>query len=128
MAAAQNALASEQQAVQWHYICETSDLVTNSGVCALVDSQQVAIFCLKIKGELQVFAISNYDPIGKANVLYRGLLGSIGGAPVVASPLYKEHYFLESGLCKEHDDVSVTAYPVKVEGNKVFIGNEGSGL
>jgi nitrite reductase (NADH) small subunit len=77
---------------------------------------------LKIKGETQVFAISNYDPIGKANVLYRGLLGSIGGAPVVASPLYKEHYFLETGLCKEHDDVFVTAYPVKVEGEKVFVG------
>ncbi|KTF05350.1 nitrite reductase (NAD(P)H) small subunit [marine sediment metagenome] len=121
MTAAQNVIASEQ-AVQWHLVCETKDLVTNSGVCALVDSQQVALFCLKIKGETQVFAISNYDPIGKANVLYRGLLGSIGGAPVVASPLYKEHYFLETGLCKEHDDVSVTAYPVKVEGEKVFVG------
>jgi len=120
MSAAQNVMASEPQQVQWHYVCETNDLVTNSGVCALVDSQQVAIFSLKINGETQVFAISNYDPIGKANVLYRGLLGSIGGAPVVASPLYKEHYFLETGLCKEHDDVSVTAYAVKVEGEKVF--------
>ena len=84
MSAAQNVMASEPQQVQWHYVCETNDLVTNSGVCALVDSQQVAIFSLKINGETQVFAISNYDPIGKANVLYRGLLGSIGGAPVVA--------------------------------------------
>ena len=122
MSAAQNVMASEPQQVQWHYVCETNDLVTNSGVCALVDSQQVAIFSLKINGETQVFAISNYDPIGKANVLYRGLLGSIGGATVVASPLYKEHYFLETGLCKEHDDVSVTAYAVKVEGEKVFVG------
>jgi len=74
MSAAQNVMASEPQQVQWHYVCETNDLVTNSGVCALVDSQQVAIFSLKINGETQVFAISNYDPIGKANVLYRGLL------------------------------------------------------
>ena len=81
MSAAQNVMASEPQQVQWHYVCETNDLVTNSGVCALVDSQQVAIFSLKINGETQVFAISNYDPIGKANVLYRGLLGSIGTIP-----------------------------------------------
>ncbi len=66
MSAAQNVMASEPQQVQWHYVCETNDLVTNSGVCALVDSQQVAIFSLKINGETQVFAISNYDPIGKA--------------------------------------------------------------
>ncbi|CAA0297619.1 nitrite reductase, NAD(P)H-binding, small subunit [Alteromonas infernus] len=122
MSAAPNLLASGQDIQQWHLVCETRDLVKNSGVCALVESRQIAIFCLCIKGETQVFAISNYDPIGKANVLYRGLLGSIGGAPVVASPLYKEHYFLESGLCKEHDDILVTTYPVKVEGEKVFIG------
>jgi nitrite reductase (NADH) small subunit len=74
-----------------------------------------------MNGESQVYAISNFDPIGNANVLYRGLLGSIGGAPVVASPLYKEHYFLETGLCKEHDDVAVKAFPVKVDGDQVYI-------
>ncbi len=122
MTAAQDLMPSQHGVHNWHYVCETSDLVNNSGVCALIDTQQVAIFSLVIKGETHLFAMSNYDPIGKANVLYRGLLGSIGGEPVVASPLYKEHYFLKTGLCKENSDVSVTTYPVKLEGERVFIG------
>lgn len=121
MTAAQDLSSSQENEQQWHYVCDASDLVTNSGVCALIGSQQVAIFNINMNGENSLFAISNYDPVGKANVLYRGLLGSIGGAPVVASPLYKEHYFLETGQCKERDDVSVTPFPVKLEGEQVLV-------
>lgn len=121
MTAAQDFSAMPTEDTVWHCVCTTGDLVTNSGVCALIENEQVAIFQIKMNGESQIYAISNCDPIGNANVLYRGLLGSIGGAPVVASPLYKEHYFLETGLCKEHDDVAVKAFPVKVDGDQVYI-------
>ena len=121
MTAAHDFSAMPTEETVWHCACTTGDLVTNSGVCALIENKQVAIFHIKMNGESQVYAISNFDPIGNANVLYRGLLGSIGGAPVVASPLYKEHYFLETGLCKERDDVSVRAYKVKVEDGNVYI-------
>ena len=105
----------------WSYVCEFSDLVVNSGVCALVDDKQVAIFNVKMNGASSLFAVSNFDPIGKANVMYRGLVGSLGGVPVVASPLYKEHYSLESGECIEHPDIHLTSFAIKQDGERIYI-------
>lgn len=105
----------------WSYVCEVSDLVVNSGVCALIDEKQVAIFNVKMNGTSSLFAVSNFDPIGKANVMYRGLVGSIGGVPVVASPLFKEHYSLESGECIEHPDIHLTSFAIKQDGERIYI-------
>ena len=81
-------------------ICHTSDLVKNSGVCALINDEQVALFYLP-HTDKKLFAVSNWDPIGKANVLSRGILGDIKGNIVIASPLYKQHFNLETGVCLE---------------------------
>ena len=53
----------------WITVCNVDDLVDNSGVCALVQDQQVAIFKISSANDEQVAAVSNWDPIGKANVL-----------------------------------------------------------
>ncbi len=103
----------------WVSICNESDLFADTGVCAKVKGQQVAIFKSRRLGE--VFAISNYDPIGEANVLSRGIIGSLGDAIVVASPLYKEHYNLRTGECLEKPEYSVAVYPVKVENGVVQV-------
>jgi nitrite reductase (NADH) small subunit len=116
--------ATSQLAPLWCDLCGLDDLVENSGICALVNSQQIAIFTVKVKGERQIFAISNWDPVGKANVLYRGLLGSVGEEIVVASPLYKEHYSLATGRCLERDDVSVITYKIRREGDRLQIAIE----
>ena len=42
--------------------------------------------------EALLYAIGNYDPAGDANVLSRGIIGSVNGQTVVASPLYKHHF------------------------------------
>ena len=57
-------------------ICKLQDLVSNSGVCVKIDDQQVALFYLPDESP-KVYAIGNWDPIGKANVLSRGILGCI---------------------------------------------------
>jgi len=105
----------------WHEVCGIDDVIPNSGVCALIDDQQIALFCVMQSGKRHLYAISNWDPVGKANVLYRGLIGSIGDDTVVASPLYKEHYSLVTGKCVERDDVSVLTFPVKQEGERLFV-------
>jgi nitrite reductase (NADH) small subunit len=105
----------------WHYVCDASELVLNSGVCALVGEHQVAIFSIDMNGFTSLYAVSNYDPIGKANVIYRGLIGSLEGEPVVASPLYKEHYFLQSGVCKERNDITLKTFAIKQDGEQVYI-------
>ena len=103
----------------WITVCQQSDLVANSGVCALINEQQIAIFKVKDGEQEQLFAISNWDPIGEANVLYRGLLCSVGETIVVASPLYKQRYCLSSGTCLDSDEVKVQVYPVRLENQTV---------
>ena len=105
---------------RWIDICSADDLQPNSGVCALVENQQVAIFYLP--KEKAIFAIHNYDPIGKANVLSRGMIGDIKGEPVVASPLYKQHFSLKTGACLEDDTVKVDAYTVRIADGRVEVG------
>ena len=104
-------------------ICSLSDLVENSGVCALVEtkgkSEQVALFYLP-KTQQKVFALGNWDPLGKANVLSRGIVGNIGEELVVASPLYKQHFSLTTGQCLE-EEASVPVFDVSIDGESVLL-------
>ena len=104
---------------QWIDICSTDDLQADSGICALVGKQQVAIFYMP-KEEV-VYAINNYDPFGKANVLSRGLIGDLNGEPMVASPLYKQHFNLKSGVCFEDDNVKVETYAIRMANGRVEV-------
>lgn len=101
----------------WVTVCNDSDLIAGTGVCALLGGEQVAIF--KTRKEKSVYAISNYDPIGKANVLSRGIIGSIGEEIVVASPLYKQHFSLRTGNCLEDAEHTVKTYPVRAFEGKI---------
>lgn len=103
----------------WINVCHVDDLQAESGVCALINGKQIALFYLR-RTEA-VYAIGNLDPFSNANVLSRGMVGDIGGEPMVASPMYKQHFHLETGVCFEDAQVSVPAYPVRVEGDRVFI-------
>ena len=100
----------------WTDICDFSDLVKNTGVCALHNGEQVAIF---VDDESQVYAISNYDPCGNAYVLSRGLVADYKGKLTVASPLYKQHFDLTTGECLEEPENSIKTYPVRVESGKI---------
>jgi len=109
-----------KQSNQWKSICHIDDLVENSGVCALInETEQVAIFNVPTLPE-RVFAIGNYDPLGKANVLYRGIVGCHQGEPVVASPLYKEKYSLRTGQCLQQEQ-KVPSYSVRIQNDLVQV-------
>ena len=103
----------------WIDVCALNDLQPDSGVCALVAGQQIALFYLHRTDE--VFAVSNFDPIGKANVLSRGMIGDLGGEPMLASPLYKQHYSLRTGICFEYADVKIATYPVRIDNQRVAV-------
>ena len=117
----ESANESVSQSGNINVICHTSDLVENSGVCALVNDEQVALFYLP-NSVKKLFAVSNWDPFGKANVLSRGILGDVKGAVVVASPLYKQHFDLETGVCVEDSSVQLKTFAVKIEGDQVLLG------
>jgi nitrite reductase (NADH) small subunit len=107
----------------WITVCSESDLVCGSGVCALVHTgtkaEQVALFRESANGP--VYALSNYDPVGEANVLSRGIIGSLGDKLVVASPLYKQHYCLDDGQCIEDPAVKIPAWKARVIDGQVQI-------
>jgi len=105
----------------WTEMCSYEDLVENSGVCALLHGRQVAIFLVELQGELQIYAVGNYDPLGGANVLSRGILGSVGEQIVVASPLYKQHFDLITGQCLEQPDVVIPVYGAKLQHGRVWL-------
>jgi nitrite reductase (NADH) small subunit len=103
----------------WQSVCNMDDLQPDSGICALVEGRQVAIFYMS--KDSAVYAISNYDPFGNANVLSRGIIGDINGQPVVASPLYKQHFNLQTGDCLEDETVTIPAYAVRIENGSVQV-------
>lgn len=104
----------------WTPVCSLTDLLPNRGAAALLeDGEQVAIFRT---ADDAVYAISNIDPFSGAAVLSRGIVGDLGGVPVVASPLHKQHFDLRTGTCTDDPTVTVTAYPVRIEDGTILVG------
>ena len=98
-------------------VCRLDDIVPNTGVCALVGGEQVAVF----RVDDGVYALGNFDPFSRANVLSRGIVGDIKGELVVASPVYKQHFSLATGTCVEDATVRVPLYRARVEEGFVVV-------
>lgn len=113
--------AVEQANEGWMSVCALDDIVPNTGVCCLVRGVQVAVFRVGA-GEV-VYAIGNTDPFSGANVLSRGIVGDRGGRPKVASPIYKQSFCLQSGVCLDDENVSVPTFEVRVHAGHVEIRN-----
>ncbi|MDW5377496.1 nitrite reductase small subunit NirD [Halomonas sp. HP20-15] len=111
--------------VTWQSLCRKADLVEFSGVAAWLETvegpAQVALF--HVPGhETELFAVDNRDPFSGVNIIARGIVGDIKGEPVVASPLYKQHFRLGDGTCLERPDVRLRHWPVRFDGDRVMIG------
>ncbi|QEV17989.1 nitrite reductase small subunit NirD [Streptomyces alboniger] len=99
-------------AEDWFEVCEHTRLTPGRGLAALLpDGSQAALF---LDREGRAYAIDNRDPFTGAAVLSRGLLGSQGGRPFVASPLLKQRFDLETGRCLDDDEVAVAVHPVRI--------------
>jgi nitrite reductase (NADH) small subunit len=96
---------------EWVTVCTLADIVPDTGVCALVNGEQVAVFRI---GERDLYAIDNFDPNASAAVLSRGLVGNLGERVVVASPIHKQHFDLRTGECIEVPEHSVRAWSVQL--------------
>ncbi|MEA3192885.1 MAG: assimilatory nitrate reductase catalytic subunit [Betaproteobacteria bacterium] len=98
-------------------VCRLDDIVPDSGVCALVAGEQVAVFRIAE----QIYAVGNRDPFSGANVLSRGIVGDLKGELVVASPVFKQHFSLRTGRCLEDASVRVPVYAARVEDGFVVV-------
>ncbi|PTR31691.1 nitrite reductase (NADH) small subunit [Rhodococcus sp. OK519] len=96
----------------WTSACTRGHLIPGRGVAVLLrGGTQVALFRLA-DGSLR--AVGNIDPIGRAAVMSRGLVGDRHGEPTVASPLLKQAFSLIDGRCLDDDAVRLPVYPVRV--------------
>ncbi|MEE2762886.1 MAG: nitrite reductase small subunit NirD [Pseudomonadota bacterium] len=102
----------------WKAVCTVDDLVPESGIAVWTEDGPVGVFYLPHRLPA-LFAISHTDPFSGANVLARGITGDLKGEPVVASPLYKQHFSLVTGQCLEDDTVAVKTYPVLLDGETI---------
>lgn len=112
--------AGKAQAREWVTVGKRSDLIPGSGVGALVGDRQVAVFWLPELYDT-LYAISNYCPISGVHLIARGIVGDIGGEPVVATPLYKQHFSLLDGRCLEESEHRLQVYPARFLGAAVQI-------
>ncbi len=78
---------------QWKDICKIDDILPETGVCALLGDEQVAIF--RPYHSDQVFAISNIDPFFESSVLSRGLIAEHPGRAVGRQPAEKTAFSLK---------------------------------
>lgn len=116
---AQHSVAND---IQWQSVCRRDDLVENSGVVVWFHCAQVALFYLPDDEQGRtLYAIDNRDPLSGANVIGRGIVGNIKGQPVIASPLYKQHFSLEDGSCLEYPEQQLRVWPVRWVGDEVEI-------
>ncbi|WP_264029737.1 nitrite reductase small subunit NirD [Cellulosimicrobium sp. SH8] len=85
-------------AVGWERVCLLRDLLVERGAAALVGGVQVALFRLP---DDTVRVVQQRDPYSGANVMSRGIVGTRGGVPTVAGPMYKQVFDLATGRCLE---------------------------
>jgi len=114
-------LSVEEARRIWTAVCPVRDIPMSGGVAALLAGEvQVAIF--RLPGD-ECHALSNLDPFSNAAVLARGIVGDVGGTPVVSSPIYTQRFDLRTGECLDDNTVRVTTYPVRVADGVVYVGS-----
>lgn len=100
-------------------VCNVDDLEVERGATALVHGQAVAIFRTH---DDTIYALGNYDPFAKASVLARGIVGTRGEIPFVASPMHKQAFDLRTGKCLDDASIAVPAYDVLVVDGVIHVG------
>ena len=107
-------------------VCAYDQLTPELGVAALVGDVQVAVFRL---ADGSVHAVQNLCPFSGAHVMSRGITGSRGDVPTIASPIYKQVFSLLTGECLATMDkeprpglaADLAVHPVTVDNGQVII-------
>ncbi|MEL7224419.1 MAG: nitrite reductase small subunit NirD [Cyanobacteria bacterium J06576_12] len=113
-------LSTTAEVMKWVTVCDLGAIAPNTGVNALVGTEQIAIF--RIGETDEVYATGNFDPFSKAFVMSRGILGDRKGVLKVASPIYKQNFNLKTGVCLDDEAVALPVYPVQIANGQIQIG------
>lgn len=111
-------LEAPKRTGSWEAVCRTSDLEPSFGEAAIVRARRIAVFLL---GEDEAYATDLGDPRHGAEVMARGIVGSRGDRPTIASPLHKEVYDLGTGECFTNPELVLGTYRTRVVGGFIEV-------
>lgn len=104
----------------WFKAASISDFPKDGGACVKYKGKQIAVFNFERLDKW--YACQNICPHKMEMVLSRGMIGDHKGAPKVACPLHKKTFSLENGENLNGDLDAIATYPVKIDGENVYIG------
>ncbi|MGY4860098.1 nitrite reductase small subunit NirD [Cryobacterium sp. AP23] len=109
---------AEGTPTDWTGVCEFDGLEPLWGEAALIDGVQIALVLLP---DGSLYAVSNQDPATGSFVMSRGIVGSRGARPTLASPLHKQVYDLETGECFTSPEYALRTFPVRIDNGMVQV-------
>jgi nitrite reductase (NADH) small subunit len=113
----------ESVETRWTRVCSIEQLIPERGLAALVGTEPVALFLLE---DETVHAVGHRDPFSNANVMARGIIGSVGAGDsyrdTVASPMYKQVFDLATGECLTEPGTRLPVHPVRIVDGHVEVG------
>ena len=104
----------------WFKAGNIKDFPSNRGGCIKYKNKQIAVFNFERRNAW--YACQNACPHKRELVLARGMPGSAAGVPKIACPMHKKTFSLIDGSNLNGDDYKIATYPVKIEGDEVFVG------
>ncbi|MEO8908218.1 MAG: nitrite reductase small subunit NirD [Microbacteriaceae bacterium] len=102
----------------WERACRLNDLEPSWGEAALIRAHQIALFRLSPD---KVYAVAHRDPRTGSEVMARGIVGSRGPRPTIASPLHKEVYDLGTGECFSAPELFLRTYRTRIVGGFIEV-------
>jgi nitrite reductase (NADH) small subunit len=107
--------AAEEAAVEptrtWQRACRVDDLEPSWGEAVLLRAKQIALVLFSPR---EIYAVEHQDPVTGSYVMARGIVGSKGDRPTIASPLHKQVYDLGTGECFTHPELVLSTYRTRV--------------
>ena len=110
--------------LDWQDVCALDQILPDSGAAALIDNRQIAIVRV---GDQGIFAVSNFDPFSEAFVIARGIVGDRDGRVKIASPIFKQSFDLETGVCMDDPSVALLSYPVRIRAGRIELALPATG-
>ncbi len=104
---------------EWVHVGVVSDFPIDGGRAIKYGATQIAVFRFESRNEW--YATENTCPHKREAVLSRGIIGDQQGEPKVACPLHKKTFSLQSGKCLSGENYRVQVFPVRVDGDDVFV-------
>ena len=113
--------AITQPVTVWERACAVTDLEPSWGEAVLLRMKQIALFLIS---PTEIYAVAHRDPHTDSNVMARGIVGSKGDRPTIASPLHKEVYDLGTGECFTDPSLYLHTYRTRVVGGFIEVAVE----